>query len=112
MQSINIPKISAAELKKRLDAKDDVLLLDVREVQELTAELGHLSGITNIPVSQLVQRVSEIESWKNKPIISICRMGGRAETAAILLKAQGFKDVQILEGGMTAYRHMERFPNT
>ncbi len=108
---MNIPKISAVELIKRLDNKDDMLLLDVREAQELTAELGHIAGITHIPLGQLMQRVSEIDAWKQKPVISICRMGGRAETAALLLKAQGFTNVQILEGGMTAYRHMERFPN-
>lgn len=104
MQPMNIPKISAADLKKRLDAKADLLLLDVREVQELTEELGHISGITNIPVGQLAQRISEIEAWKQKPVISICRMGGRAETAAMILTAQGFTDVYVLEGGMTAYR--------
>lgn len=105
---MKISFITSEQLQKDIQQGNDILLLDVREASELTDALGHLSGITHIPLGQLPQRVHEIEQWKNKPVISICRMGGRAQTAAMILLSQGFSNVQVLEGGMTSYRHFEK----
>lgn len=104
---MNIAFITSEQLQPLLQQSSDMLLLDVRETSELTDALGHISGITHIPLGQLPQRIQEIEQWKSKPVISICRMGGRAQTAAMILMSQGFSDVQVLEGGMTGYRHFE-----
>ena len=76
----------------------------MREPSELKGELGAIQGGINIPVGQVTQRLHELEKYKEKEIITVCRSGGRAQTtAAILLKA-GFKKVFTMSGGMMAFR--------
>ena len=99
--------ITPEELKQRLDSKKAPVLLDVREEQELTDELGHLPGIIHIPIGSLSNRVSEMEEHKEKGIVTICRAGVRASKAAKILMKAGFKHVRVLEGGMNAYREAD-----
>lgn len=102
-----VATISPEELKQLLDAKKDPVLLDVREVKELTDDLGHLPGIIHIPIGSLSNRVAEMEEHKDKEIVTICRAGVRASKAAKILMKAGFKQVKVLEGGMSAYRKAE-----
>jgi sulfur dioxygenase len=95
--------VDAHELKRMLDSNQDIFLLDVRETPELTAELGHLPGITHIPVGSISSRIVELKPYAEKEIVAICKMGGRARTAAKLLLAEGFTKVRVLTGGMTAW---------
>lgn len=81
----------------RLRKEQDVLLLDVREPQEL-AKTGIIEGVAkNIPVGQLALRLNELP--KDKQIIAICQAGGRSAEAAHILSTNGFKGVYNLEGG-------------
>jgi glyoxylase-like metal-dependent hydrolase (beta-lactamase superfamily II)/rhodanese-related sulfurtransferase len=81
----------------RLRKESDVLLLDVREPQEL-AKTGVIEGVAkNIPVGQLAMRLNELP--KDKQIIAICQGGGRSAEAAHILSSNGFKTVYNLEGG-------------
>ncbi len=102
-----VVRISVGELKKRLNTVNNLLLLDVREKNELEGELGHLSGIRHIPVGNLSRHLSELEDYKGKHIVAICRTGGRAHTAAQILMQAGFEYVYVLSGGMTAWRKTE-----
>lgn len=79
------------------------VLVDVRERDELTGPLGHIDGIIHIPIGQLSQRISELAPHKDKQIVTVCRSGARASTAAQILTAGGFDDVKILAGGMIEY---------
>ena len=79
----------------------------MREVEELTDDLGRLPGIIHIPIGSLSSRLSELEANKDKEIVTICRSGVRATKAAKILTKAGFKDVKVLEGGMSAYRKAE-----
>ena len=98
-----IQYIDAQEMKNKMDSGWKPFLLDVRETPELYAELGHLPGITHISVKEIAHRLDEIESHKNEEIVSICKMGGRAKTAAQLMSEAGFNRVIVLTGGMTAW---------
>jgi len=100
---ISVPSLSVSELREHLDKGHPPLLLDVREREELTGPLGHLEGIVHIPVGSLTTRLDELEPYREKEIISVCRSGGRAATAAQILIAAGFKNVIVLEGGMIAW---------
>ena len=102
-----VATISPKELKQQLDSKNVPVLLDVREVKELEDDLGHLPGIKHIPIGSLSSRLSELEANKDKEIVTICRSGVRATKAAKILMQAGFKDVKVLEGGMSAYRKAE-----
>jgi glyoxylase-like metal-dependent hydrolase (beta-lactamase superfamily II)/rhodanese-related sulfurtransferase len=100
--------ITPLELKEKNTAAAEYLLLDVREPAELEGEFGSLDGVTTIPVGSLLERLPELENNKEKNIITVCKTGGRARTAANLLATNGFKKVSILQGGMKGYREMEK----
>ncbi|HEY9776221.1 MAG TPA: MBL fold metallo-hydrolase [Planktothrix sp.] len=90
-------------LKQQIEEGRDLYLVDVRESNELVGELGHISGIKHIPVGSLAQRIGELKPYANKEIVAICKMGGRATTAAKILLAEGFTNVTVLTGGMMAW---------
>jgi rhodanese-related sulfurtransferase len=106
-----VAAMPVAELKRRLDAGQAPVLVDVRETHELRDELGHLPGIRHVPVGSLSSRLVELEPDKDREIVTVCRSGGRATTAAQILQQAGFTHVQSLDGGMTAWR-MAGYPVT
>lgn len=80
----------------------EVTVLDVREAEEFGGELGHISGAVHIPLGELTERVSELPT--TKPIVAVCRAGGRSVQATVLLRRQGIHDAASLRGGMVAWR--------
>ena len=95
-----IPQISVEELKRKLDAKEDVFVLDVREPHEYP--IANL-GAPLIPVGDLEKRVGELAAQKNREIVVHCRSGGRSQKAALILKNAGFTHVENLAGGILAW---------
>jgi rhodanese-related sulfurtransferase len=80
---------------------EDALMLDVREPSEWSD--GHIAKARHIPLGKLKDRLSELEKFKNKPIIAVCRSGNRSGSACGLLKKSGFENVHNLAGGMQAW---------
>ena len=93
----NETETTVIELKKKIDAKDDFFLLDVREPNEY--QIGKIPGSTLIPLGDVPQRVGEIP--RDKEIIVHCKMGGRSAKAAAFLRQQGYTNVKNLKGGIT-----------
>jgi adenylyltransferase/sulfurtransferase len=87
---------TVTELKRKIDAKEDFFLLDVREPNEF--QIGRIPGSTLIPLGEVPQRVDEIP--RDKEIIVHCKMGGRSAKAATFLRQQGFTRVKNLKGGI------------
>jgi rhodanese-related sulfurtransferase len=79
-----------------------VQILDVREPEEFTGPLGHIKDAVLIPLGELAERASELS--KEKPIVAVCRAGGRSAQATVILQQAGFKDVANLTGGMLRWR--------
>ncbi len=71
-------------------------LVDVREPDEVAE--GSLPGAVNIPLGTLPDRVGELD--RSRPVILLCRSGGRSGKAAQFLVDSGFTDVTNLSGGM------------
>jgi len=94
----DVPAISVEELKKKLDAKADVFILDVREPHEY--QICNLRGYL-IPVGDLPKRVNELDS--SREIVAHCKMGGRSAKAVNFLRRAGFTKVYNLTGGITAW---------
>jgi sulfur-carrier protein adenylyltransferase/sulfurtransferase len=94
----NEPEISVEELKIRLDRKDDLFILDVREPNEY--EVANLGGHL-IPLSELPERVSELDS--SQEIIVHCKSGVRSARAVKFLQHTGFKKIKNLVGGIDAW---------
>lgn len=99
---IEVDMISVPDLKRKLSGKKPPVLLDVRNADELTGDLGHIEGITHIPVGALKSRMGELDP--SQETVTICKLGPRSQTAAKMLKKAGFANVSVLEGGMAAWR--------
>ncbi len=89
-------EITPVDLKKRLDAGDDVLILDVREPNEY--QINRIPGSVLIPLGELPRRYAELP--KDKDIVAHCKMGGRSAKAMEFLQTVGFKRVKSLRGGI------------
>ena len=95
------PMLEVDALKKKLDSNEDVLLLDVRSAEDYVGEQGHIADSVLIPLEELTARLSEIEHFKEKEVLTICRTDRRSAQAAQLLARKGFADVHVIKGGMT-----------
>ncbi|MBS1668886.1 MAG: rhodanese-like domain-containing protein [Bacteroidetes bacterium] len=90
--------ITAEELKKRIDSKEELYLLDVREPYE-RAEFN--IGGEFLPLGKLQNmQIDDIEDWKDKEVICYCRSGNRSGQACMVLETLGFKNTKNLTGGM------------
>jgi len=88
-------EITVDQLKMRLDRKDDIFILDVREPQEY--EICNLKGHL-IPLRDLPKRINELDTAKE--IVVHCKIGGRSRTAVEFMKQAGFRKVKNLVGGI------------
>lgn len=95
------PMLDVPELKQRLDAGTDVLVLDVRKPEDFTGEQGHIPGALNIPLPELPARIMELNDRQQRPIVTICRTDRMSSAAARMLAQQGFTDVRVARMGMT-----------
>ncbi|WP_282056217.1 FAD-dependent oxidoreductase [Maribacter luteus] len=94
--------ISGLEVMDKINNNEDVFLLDVRGADEYEqTRLG--LGETLIPLGALRTRIGEMPEDKNKEIITYCKISLRGYEAAVLLKAHGYTNVKVLEGGITAW---------
>ena len=94
----SVSEIQVEELKRRLDAGEDLFVLDVREPHEyqICNIKGHL-----IPLGDLPKRVHELDS--SREIVAHCRSGVRSAKAVTFLQQAGFKKVHNLAGGILAW---------
>jgi sulfur-carrier protein adenylyltransferase/sulfurtransferase len=93
-----IPQISPVELKRKLDAGEDIFVLDVREPHEY--QIANL-GAKLIPLGDLPARLGELD--RNREIVVHCKSGGRSQKASELLAQNGFTKVVNLTGGITGW---------
>ena len=98
--------IDIADLKQRLDAGADVLVLDVRTAQDFVGEQGHIATVTHIPVEELAARLEDISEYQERPVIIVCRTDRKSAKAARILAQNGFADVHIARMGMTAWNKL------
>lgn len=94
--------ITSSELKDRLDARDAVVLIDVREPDERAAY--NIGGI-HLPLGKILSlQTEEIDDLKAQEIICYCRSGQRSMQAALMLQTMGFQNVKNLVGGMVDWQ--------
>ncbi len=93
-----IPQITVKELKRRIDAGEDVQLIDVREPYEY--QIAQIGGKL-IPQNDVPNRLAEID--RNREIIVQCRSGARSQRIAEFLVQSGYTKVANLAGGILAW---------
>jgi rhodanese-related sulfurtransferase len=79
-----------------------VQILDVREPKEFDGPLGHIRDAKLIPLGNLSNRADELD--RSRPIVAVCRSGGRSAQAIAILQKAGFNEVANLAGGMLRWR--------
>jgi len=80
----------------------NALVLDVREEDEYKA--GHVLNSKLIPLGKLKGRISELEKYRDRAIVVVCRSGVRSATACATLGKQGFTQAYNLSGGVNAWQ--------
>jgi molybdopterin/thiamine biosynthesis adenylyltransferase/rhodanese-related sulfurtransferase len=93
-----IPQMSVKDLKKRMDAGENLFILDVREPFEY--QIANIGGKL-IPQSEVPQRLAEID--RDREIIVQCKSGGRSQRIAEFLKQSGYPKVANVSGGILAW---------
>ena len=100
----SVPEVSADELvamiRKEGSAKPQ--LLDVRGTGEWGT--GHVPGAISAPVTKLGSRIVALGLDRTRPIVAMCRTGGRSKVAVRLLQRHGFEGASELRGGMQAWQ--------
>ena len=77
------------------------VIIDVREDSEWNEQ--HIPGAIHIPLAQLNDRLSELKQYKDSPVITQCRSGGRSAQALDVLQSAGFSKAYNMEGGIIAW---------
>jgi rhodanese-related sulfurtransferase len=85
-------------VKQRLDNGDDFLFIDCREQQEY--DHVRIDGAKLIPMSEIPDRVSELETHREGDIVIHCHHGGRSLNVANWLKNNGFNNPLSMAGGI------------
>ena len=94
--------ITVEEVKRRMDAGEELHLVDVRESFE-NADFN--IGGTLLPLGQIqAMQTDDIDDLKNKEVILYCRSGNRSGQAAMFLEMMGFENTKNLVGGMLAWQ--------
>ncbi len=82
--------------------REDARIVDLRDADEFRQ--GHIAGSVNIPMSQLAERIAELDKHKDNPVILVCKMGTSASLAGRQLRARGFARVARMQGGIQGWR--------
>lgn len=98
----NVFDISPSEVLK---LKDQVKLIDVRQPDEYTGELGHVPGAELIVLNSLPENLNQVP--KDQTVVFTCRSGGRSAQAAAYAKSQGYEHVYNMQGGMLLWNQLQ-----
>lgn len=94
-------RLDVSELRRLLDERDDMVVLDVRSPGEY--ESVHLEGSVNFPLDLIEQHSAEVAARLAGPVVLLCARGVRSGQAARLLAGAGVDDLQVLDGGIGAW---------
>jgi adenylyltransferase/sulfurtransferase len=92
-------ELTVDELKQRLDRKEELFILDVRNPEEY--QICKLPGSKLIPLPELARRLGELD--KSREMIVHCKSGMRSQRAINYLREQGFGKLKNLKGGILAW---------
>lgn len=82
--------------------RQEGVILDVRDKKNF--EGGHIVDAINIPLAKLKERLSDLDKFKEKPLVVVCQMGQQSGDAVKMLEENGFTSVSRMKGGMTEWQ--------
>ncbi len=98
------PSLSPQRAINLVNAQEGVFV-DLRDSGEFSK--GHIMGAVNIPATKLPERMVELEKYKDKPVVLVCKMGQQASTAGKQLKAANYTQVNKMTGGMMEWGNLQ-----
>jgi len=98
---MTIKSINAVELRTKLEAGEELLLIDCRETDEWDA--GHIEQAEFLPLSEFSDAPDKLADKKDSQIIIQCRSGKRSMNACRMLEENGFNNLTNLEGGILGW---------
>ena len=93
--------VGTQEAVMLINRKDGVVL-DIRDKKEYDA--GNIVDSLSIPSTKLASRLAELEKYKERPVIVVCKMGQHSSDSCKMLESAGFTQVVKLRGGMAEWR--------
>lgn len=91
----------STQLATQLINREQAVVLDLRAQSEFNA--GHIVDAINVPYTSLSSRLADLEKYKEKPVILVCKMGQHSGAASKMLMKAGFTQVKRMSGGMTEW---------
>ncbi len=111
----NYPEINIDELFNRINSDQPPLLIDIRDTADFNgvgySKYGHIPDARSIPILELESSLEDLDSFKEKEIVTMCPGGGLSLAAVDILNEAGFKDAKSLKGGTDAW-HRKGYPTT
>jgi len=102
-----VRQLGAGQVRLLTEASPGPVIVDVREPEEFTGELGHIQGSILMPLKDLTARAEELSAHKERHVIVVCRAGVRSTTAAAILTGLGYEHVSNLKGGMLDWNQQQ-----
>lgn len=100
----NVTDIMPQELNELVSSGTKIKMIDVRQPEEYTGELGHIPDAELIVLDQLPEKFTKLKAEDD--MVVICKSGGRSARAAAFLSDQGFTKVFNMRGGMLAWNQL------
>ena len=94
-----VPEIAPAEVYNKMEAGEDIILLDIRMPWDHSAH--HPAGAQSMPINELQLRLDELAPTQS--YVLSCYHGFTSQDAVAFLLSQGFKDVQSMQGGFSGW---------
>ena len=98
------PSVSPQQAINLINSENGVFL-DLRDSADY--KQGHIVDAMHIPATKLAARMAELDKYKDKPIVLVCKMGQQSSAAGKQLKAGGFNQVYKMTGGMMEWSNLQ-----
>ena len=110
-----LPEITINELHEKINFQQPPLMIDIRSTDDYYAKeangYGHIPNALHIDILELESSLNDLESHKNREIVTMCAGGGLSLAAVEILRDAGFHDVKSLRGGTDLW-HKKGYPTT
>ena len=111
----DLPEITVDDLFERVNSDQPPLLIDIRSAADFDgvgdAQYGHIPNARSIDILELESKLEDLQSFKEKEIVTMCPGGGLSLAAVEILTEAGFTDVKSLKGGIGLW-HKKGYPTT
>lgn len=98
------PTLSSQQLVGLVN-KEQAIVVDLRDSKEF--QQGHIVDAINIPHAKLADRMAELDAYKAKPVVLVCKIGQHSGAAGKQLAAAGYEQVSRLSGGMSEWQNSQ-----